>query len=403
MMRRARPGTPLRGRYYVQNPLLRVALGCIDLALGGLPRGRPAGPARAEAPQRLLLAIGGHLGDVVLGSSVLPAIRAAWPTVEIGVLVGSWARPVIADHPDVRRVHVMDHWKLNRSGKSRAHRLRRHISTGRRALAEIREIGYDLAIDLHPFFPNAIPLLWRAGIPSRIGYTSAGFGPLLTHPLPWRDAERHRMEYHADLLREAGIGIRSGAGLHYSLPRATAGDATGPTPPGDYLVIHMGAGLPLKEWPRERWERLTEELLAAGHTLVFTGSGEDQAREAESLARGRASCYNLCSRLDWSGYVRAVADARLMVCVDSVAGHVAAAVGTPVVVLMSGTSRPRQWVPRGEQVRMLTNVVPCAPCFRSRGCREMTCVRGIPVEQVLASIRECLPPPERQQEIGARA
>jgi ADP-heptose:LPS heptosyltransferase len=394
--------TPLRGPYYVQNRLLSAILGAVDLALGALLRPR-RGSRPHEPPRRLLLACGGHLGDAVIASSVIPMLGAAWPSVEIGVLIGSWARPVLGDHPDVRWVHEMDHWKLNRSPRGPASRLRRHLSSRRSALREIRGVRYDMAIDLHPYFPNAIPLLWRAGIPIRIGYTSAGFGPMLTHPLAWQDSDRHRVDYHADLLRQAGIEVAPGTSLRYSLPRVADRPPPGTIPPDDYLLLHMGAGLPIKEWPRERWAELIDELLAAGHTLVFTGSGEEQGREAQALVAGRSNCFDLCNRLDWSGFVAAVAAARLVVCVDSVAGHVAGAVGTPVVVLTSGINRPGHWIPVGDRAAIVTHPVPCAPCFRSRGCPEMACVRGIGVDAVLATVRETLPPADQSQAIGAGA
>lgn len=391
-MKKVLAGSPLRGPYFVQNPILSGGLAIGDRLLGwrGSDGTRP--PDSVEPPQRLLLAIGGHLGDVVIGSSVLPAIREAWPQTQIGVLVGSWGRAVIAGHPEVKWVHVADHWKLNRSVKGVFGRLHRHFTTRRTALQEMRGVEYDMAIDLHPFFPNAIPLLRQAGIPRRIGYTSAGFGPFLTDSLGWEDTTRHRVEYHADLLRRAGVPVGSGKELRYSLPPRTH------DPPGsvadDYVIIHMGAGSAVKEWPTAKWSELVDRLLATGYRLVFTGSGQVQAADAEGVIRGRSGCTNLCNRVDWDGFVATVAAARLMVCVDSVAGHVAAAVGTPVLVLMSGINRTSQWIPVGEEVQVLTNPVPCAPCFRSRGCEAMTCVRGIRVEDVLASIEASARPLE---------
>ena len=91
-------------------------------------------------PRRVLLALGGHLGDVVIGSALIPRIRATLPTAEIGVLVGSWARPVLDGHPDVRWLHFYDHWKLNRADRGLAARARRHLVTRGKALAEIEAV-----------------------------------------------------------------------------------------------------------------------------------------------------------------------------------------------------------------------------------------------------------------------
>ncbi|MBV9772317.1 MAG: glycosyltransferase family 9 protein [Gemmatimonadetes bacterium] len=327
----------------------------------------------------------------MIASAVFPLVREVWPEAEIGVVTGSWSRAVLQGHPLVRWVHTVDHWKLIRSGEGRAARFRRYAATRRRALAEIREVGYDVAVDLHPFFPNAIPLLWQAGIPVRAGYTSAGFAPLLTHPFDWEEAERHQAESHRELLARLDARFAGVAKVRYSLPplapeRTPGGE--GKAPGGEYLLLHMGAGLQLKEWPAAKWHALAGHLLAEGHTLVFTGAGAAQAAEADRAIGGRAGCHNLCDRLSWNEFAGTVAGARLVVSVDSVAGHLAAGAGVPAVVLTSGMNPIVQWRPLGERVRVLTHATPCAPCNLSEGCAAMECIREVTVEEVLAAVRE---------------
>lgn len=345
----------------------------------------PSGPGAVPTPRRVLIAIGGHLGDAVIASAVFPLIGEVWPEAEIGVLTGSWSRAVLQQHPLVRRIHTVDHWKLDRSGSGAAARLRRYAGTRRQALREIRAVGYDVAVDLHPFFPNSIPLLRQAGIPVRAGYTSGGFARLLTHPVPWREAERHLAESHRELLAALDPRFARAARLRYSLPPVPQGE--GEVPRGDYLLLHMGAGLQLKEWPADRWHTLVGELLDDGHTLVFTGTGAAQAEAADRAIGGRARCHNLCDRLSWGGFVEAVAGARLVVSVDSVAGHLASGAEVPVVVLTSGMNPIAQWRPLGERVRVMTHAMPCAPCNLSRGCAGMACIRGVTVREVLAAVR----------------
>src|SRR5215217_7956100 len=154
---------PLRGGYLARNPLLIAGLSLSDALLRLRPRRSPS--AGRMPPRRVLLAVGGQLGDAVIASSMLPRVRAAWPEAEIGILAGSWAAPILRDHPLVARWHPVDHWKLNRTAQSWPERLRRHRASHRKALADIRAAEYDLAIDLYAFYPNMAPLLWRAGIP----------------------------------------------------------------------------------------------------------------------------------------------------------------------------------------------------------------------------------------------
>jgi ADP-heptose:LPS heptosyltransferase len=391
------PGSPLSGRYLIRNPVANRLLGLVDWILARrLSRGRALGVV--PEPRRILLANGAHLGDVLLSLGVLAPLRSAYPRARIGFLIGSWARPLLRDHPLVDWVHVVDHWKLNRAPLPLWHKLAHHHRTRRMALREIRDNHYDVAIDLYSYFPNTIPLLWQAGIPVRIGYTSGGFGPLLTHRLAWTHQQRHITDYQADLLRLLGLTDKHLACQHVIL---SPGDSQLPRrvreelrrhalPPDDFIIFHMGTGALLKEWPEGNWRQLATRAVNAGRTLVFTGSTAQERSNCDQVVAGLGRCLNLCGRLSWQEFVATVRAARVLVGVDSVAGHVAAAVGTPCVVVYSGITDPAQWGPRGTASKVLSHHVPCAPCYLSRGCAGMECVRLVSVDEVHAAITELL-------------
>ncbi len=153
-------------------------------------------------------------------------------------------------------------------------------------------------------------------------------------------------------------------------------------------MLHPGAGAAHKEWPAEKWRGLAKRLLARGRRIVFTGHGEPEKEKIERLIAGLDGCVSLCGRLSWRDFVAVVAGARLVVGVESVVGHVAAAVGTPCVVVCGGVVNPAHWRPWGEQVRVLTHAVACAPCYRKGGCAGMECVRHVGVDSVLYAIDE---------------
>src|SRR5690242_12990512 len=69
-------------------------------------------------PKRILVVNGAHVGDVVMSTAVLGALRSAYPASEIGFVAGSWSKMVVTNHPMVDFVHVVDHWKMNRSRRS---------------------------------------------------------------------------------------------------------------------------------------------------------------------------------------------------------------------------------------------------------------------------------------------
>jgi ADP-heptose:LPS heptosyltransferase len=396
------PQSPLRGKYLVRNPALNRLLSATDRLLGLLPSPRRA--PRKEAPRRILLANGAHLGDVLLSLSLVPILRDAFPQARLGFLAGSWAQGLLKGHAELAWVHYLDHWKLNRSPVSLGEKLRRHSQTRRRALREIRACRYDVALDLYYYFPNSIPLLWQASIPCRIGYTSGGFGPLLTHALDWRLRDQHVTDYQMDLLHLLDVPANH---LHWRAPALAAGKEQLPRqllaglaragiPPAGYVVFHLGTAAALKEWPILRWRQLAMRMNAEGRALLFTGSAGREWQNAQQVSAGLKLCVNLCGGLNWQEFVEVLRQAELLVGVDSVAGHIAASVATPCVVISSGIANLAHWKPRGAPCRVLSHPVACAPCYRSRGCEGMECVRQVRVGQVHAVIREALDASARQ-------
>ncbi len=364
------------------------ALALVDGVLARVVR-TPSISGPIPEPRRILIANTGHLGDVILSTAVLPVLRRAFPHCRIGFLIGSWSRAILRDHPLVDDIHLFDHCRLNRGASSWLQKLRQHGRTRRQAVREFIDARYDAAIDLRYYFGNAIPLLWQAGIPIRIGYSGGGFGPLLTHCLRWRCQDRHVVEYFADLLRLLPITPDCLAEVR---PNLGPGDEAHPPalPHTPFVILHMGAGTACREWPIAHWQQLTRRLLADGHTVVFTGQGAREGGNCAQVLVDSPRCVNLCDRLPWSEYVAVVRRARLVVAADSMAGHLAAAVGTRCVILGNGIHHPALWRPLGAVCRVLAHPVSCAPCHNPRGCATMDCVRRIDVDQAWDAINELM-------------
>lgn len=398
------PGSPVIGPYRAVSPLLYMYLRVWDAALapvGWLAGDAAPDPAASERPpRRVLVANCAHLGDVVLATSVLPVLKAAFPGVSIGFLCGGWSRQILEGHPLVDRVHTVDNWKLNRSEEPVERKLRRYLRTRRQAISEIRAEQYDVAIDLYYFYPNSADIFWAAGIPVRIGFTGGGFGRLYTHPVPYRyQPGRHVIDYHADMLLCLGVGNGYLANMRPELVGAPDAPpslrcelgAHGMADRG-YVLIHMGTGDSAKEWPCAKWSALTSRLHTAGHQMVFTGRGTRERRMVGAVAENLEGSVDLCDRLDISEFIATVERAGVVVAGDSLAAHVAAAVGTPSVVIAPGIDI-NSWWPVQANARLLTYPVKCTPCFV--GCRGMECVRRVDVNDVHqaieALVRESVP------------
>lgn len=388
--------SPLRHGYLVKHPALNLALRARD---AWLEHRRLASPSNAvPTPHRLLVCVGGHMGDAVLASSVFPVLRDAYPDAAIGVLAPSWSLAVFENHPSIRWRHAFDHWKTNRSASA----LRRWIEYRRsvtRAVGEISEIGYDVAIDLYPYFPNAARILSDAAVPVRVGYTSGGGGPLYTHSVGWVDTPRHTVDQHLVLMRGVLPNLPSVAS-HYDLPPiGSAAEARGRAlleylgiDPGRYIVLHPGAGNARKQWPTRRWRELVDRLRrpATDLRIVLTGHGPAESALVEEIRAGDESLVSACNQTSWDELRFLLGSAALVVGVDSLAVHLAAASHVPCIAIMAATSDPAHWRPLGSRVRVLTNAVPCAPCFRSAGCETMDCVTGVVAGDVARAATELL-------------
>lgn len=381
-----KPLPPTRNGYILRGRFTNFAARVVDGLLGVV-----CGPGATQAPGRpgrILVSNIAHLGDVIISTAVIEPLAEAFPDAEIGFLTGSWAAaPVVADSR-VKYRHIFDHPLISRAALSRGAKMRLGAETFRRAAKEIRAVGYDAAVDLRPFFPNSLPLLWKAGIPVRIGYTSGALGPLATHRLAFDDRLLPISSRMAALLEPLGV-LRDPNSLRARVQVGPSGDLVRDVIGAGAKVaaLHTGSGAPNKEWPVERWRRLAAALAADGFTLAFTGVGDrDQERIREIIA-GSPQWRNLCNQLPFDQFAALLSKSAVVVCGDTSASHLAAAVGTPCVVIMSG-QQPYLFRPMGDASRVLTHPVPCTPCHRNVGCEGMECLRSVSEDQVLRAVRD---------------
>lgn len=381
-----KPVKPTFGRYYVRTRSVALVLGAVDLVIAPLQAiSRKAIPI--TPPRSILVSNMGSLGDAVVSTSVIPIIKSAFPKAKIGFLVARASAPFFECHPDVHYVHVMDHW-LNKRGSDRS--LKDQWAT----IRGIKARSYDVVLELFPRVQNAIPLAWFLRIPVRIGYTSGGFGPLLTHRLDWEPKRRHVSQWHFDLLRflplheadiaKAQVSIVSFDHESFMDKYRLAGGSGR----GGYVLLHIGAIAANRKWLADKWRKLTCMLADAGKEVVFTGYGKNDEQDVADVVSG-LQCVNLCGRLSMKEYIAAVESACLVVCVDTVAQHIAAGFNIPCVVLMNGI-HPYIWYPMHDRYKSMFMNVECVPCFRPNACKGLECLHGVQVKDVYNAIEELL-------------
>nr|MDQ2903315.1 glycosyltransferase family 9 protein [Chloroflexota bacterium] len=150
--------------------------------LAGLPGARAAA-RQARAPltggPRILLVRPDHLGDLVLTTPVLHALKAQMPDAHVAMMVGPWSSEVVARHPAIDRLLTCPFpgFRRGKQGLIAPYILLVSIAQ------QLRRGKYDLAINLRPDFWWGAALLYLARIPRRVGYAIEPGTPFLTHAL----------------------------------------------------------------------------------------------------------------------------------------------------------------------------------------------------------------------------
>lgn len=383
--------SPLRGIYLVRYPGISSILRGIDFFLSWKKK-----PVKVDisAPKRILLSNLAHLGDVVNATAVLPVLKSAFPKVRIGFIIGSWSKDLLENHPLIDDFYIVDHWKFNRAKISFFKKVLHYFKGRSRALEEIKKNHYDVAIDLYYYFGNSLPLLKKAGIPVRIGYTSGGYGPFLTHAFNWNCINQSVIKHYIPLLRVLPLRESDLEKLETNLAPVSVDTIEDlysrfPSMQKPYIVMHPGSGALFKEWPLNMWQQLFKECSDRGFLVIVTGHGKREFERAESIIEGSNHAFNYVNKFTLKEFIAVLFRAKVLIGVDSAAGHIASAVKTKTILLYPGINHSKEWIPQvldKEFSKILQHPVNCAPCFRRKGCKAMHCIRNIASKEVLEHI-----------------
>jgi len=328
-----------------------------------------------------------HLGDVILALPAVQALEKALPEVQVDLLVGPWAKDIVerAGLRSSPRVFATAWFARGTAGRG----------VGELA-AFLRAGGYDAAIELRGDFRH-IWAMTLAGIPRRVGVARTGLGFLLTHPLEHRKG-LHECERNFDSLEQAGIPLRERPEFPRLFPtpeddkaQREAKSKVGITRP--VIALHGTNISEAKRWPADHWGKLIEGLPRDRDIVLIGTEGERPQMEAIAGSCER-KVFLMAGLLGLPGLAAFLRDCELLIGLDSGPAHIAAAVGTPVLSLYSGTNLAEQWAPRGPRVRVLQKKTPCSPCERQVCPFDNECMRLITVEDVLGEVGAILRGPK---------
>jgi heptosyltransferase-2 len=330
-------------------------------------------------PEEILVRGPNWAGDLVMATPAFRALRRAYPTARMTLAVKPVLAPLVAGAPWFDQVlpvesHRRGPWALLRE----AWPLRRRG-------------GFDLGLCLPDSFESALHMR-LAGVRNVVGYRSDLRAPLLHTPVSaprsggrraWIPRERHVL----GLAEAAGA---PGQGTHLELftteaERSRAGSllaAAGVASGEPYVALAPGASYgPSKLWPAASFARTGDLLAEAGARVVLVGTAEERGLLGGVAAAMHAPAADLAGKLDLGSLKAVIRDARVLVCNDAGARHVAVAFGVPCIALMGPTSLAKTNL-NLERVRVLTADVGCRPCYLRRCPIDHRCMTRIPVAAV---------------------
>jgi len=378
-------------------------------------------------PKRILVRGVNWLGDAVMTTPALVRLRERFQDAHITLLTPGKLRELWVRHPAVNETMV-----FNATDGV--------IFVGR----ALRAGKFDLAL-VFPNSPRSALETWLAGIPWRTGYARPWRNWFLTQTVPTRRghvrmrkrtpgeiqqliAPGNRRSQEAKPDEVAGnpppdVGGYSAHQVHEYLqlvaalgasaeivpPQLSVGDEEiqmvadrfAVDPRTHWLGLNPGAEYgPAKRWPVERFLAVAREVAgwpACG--LILFGGGADAALAARleqevriATGPGVASprLLNLAGRTSLRELMALLKLCRALVTNDTGPMHVAAALGTPVVVPFGSTSPELTGpgLPGDPRHRLLKSDAPCSPCFLRECPIDFRCMKGITAERVTAALRE---------------
>lgn len=330
------------------------------------------------------------LGDLLCATPALRALRDALPGAHLGLVGLPWAQALAARLGAIDEFIALPGWPGLPEQPVAAHAARRRFVAGLRARR------FDWALQLHGAGPVVNPLLAALGARRNAGFAlPGGWRPEADAAnfaeWPETGTEVERMLVLTDHLRVPRRG------LHLDFPLVSA-DREQAAPlwralrGQPFVVVHAGAQLASRRWPPERFAAVADALAEAGLGIVLTGTEAEAPLVRRVVQAMRQPALDLAGRTTLWTLGAVVERASLVVCNDTGLSHVAAALGTPSVVVSSGGDVAR-WAPAdGAMHRVLWHDVACRPCAHA-ACPlpGHPCAAGVPVADVIRAALRQLP------------
>jgi ADP-heptose:LPS heptosyltransferase len=335
-----------------------------------------------------------NLGDVLMSTPAISAVRQRCAG-KLTLLTSRVGAAAAAHVPALDDVIVYDApWVKVGAGSA--------PSADRRMIARLARRRFDAAIVFTVCTQSALPaaMMCRlAGIGLRLAHSRENPYGLLSHWVPdtevCADGMRHEVMRQLDLVRAVGFEAADDALVFRCVEKDIAVARrklfeAGADPQRPHVVVHTGSSAASRRYPAERFGRAAAGIAKSSDAqIVFVGGRDEVEQACQAQVAMGAPSISLAGMLTLGELAALIADASLVVCNNSGPAHLAAAGGTPVVVLYALTNP--QHTPWKVPCRILNELVPCRNCLKSV-CPQghHRCLLGVEPDRVADAALELL-------------
>ncbi|MFM9904364.1 MAG: glycosyltransferase family 9 protein [Pyrinomonadaceae bacterium] len=336
--------------------------------------------------ERVLIVKLRSIGDTVLTTPSLIALRRFLPEAQIDILLEDWVAPLLEGHDAIDNVIS--------GGKTSGERLR--------TAWEINRRRYDIVFNLHggttaTFFTAAS----RAR--HRVGFADYQYSFLYNHLLSsssdfWQQKTTHSAEQQLALLGFVGVPVADRPKTRLVVNEQIAAHVrtacvSGRNEAAGFALLHPASAFATKQWPTENFAKTAEFLAAKGLNVIAVAAKNETAilEELKKLSRVPITTFNDLSLPEITALA---SQAKIFVGNDSGIAHIAAAVNTPSVVVF-GSSNRNHWRPWTDAPNEIVfEEFRCQPCpgYVCAEFGEPKCILSVSPSAVFRALERILSP-----------
>lgn len=386
-------------KYYFHNKYARRLFRLIDLvgySISSRNKKLRVLPTKDNI-RKILLCRNDHMGDVLMVTPVIEALKKYLPETNIHMLISSSSKQWVSYVHGIDKYHYFDHFYLNRASKSLPRKVLMMARQCPGLIRRLRSEKYDIAIDFRPYFGNLIPILYLSNIKYLIGYDTSGFGFMLDKTVVF-NSRKHFIQNMFDCIDCIQNGLNS---YDYKMKINYDPEFTcmtnefmrkyGITDYNGYLAVHPFSGNSCKMWDLSKWAELINTIgKSCDINIIVLGTTQDSVIDSKIKRMIKVKTVNMVGRTDFNQLVGIIGNCKLFIGADSLSAHIAAALSRKMIVISTGIQDDVLWKPWMSECCVLSKRTDCSPCYRESGCSHMRCIKDVDVASVYSEVAKYL-------------